>query len=192
MTDTQATAITLLLSHLLAVALGILIGHHLYSADVVPETYKPQTTQADGSVILERNPDATATAPAPQLPGKPERTVQVTVKPKPQPKPEPTKPGTDGYCPAPKECPALTVRLDLVKQADGRRVVASSPDGDIVGGIDVPLEPMVTPRSTPWAAGLTYDTDQRVGAFLDRDLGPFRLGIEADQDTIRARAGLRF
>lgn len=192
MTDTQATAITLLLSHLLAVALGILIGHHLYSADVVPETYKPQTTQADSSVILERNPDATATAPAPQLPGKLERTVQVTVKPKPQPKPEPTKPGPDGYCPAPKECPALTVRLDLVKQADGRRVVASSPDGDIVGGIDVPIEPWIKRNENVWAAGLTYSHDRRLGAFIDRDLGPFRAGIEADAESARVRIGIRF
>ena len=197
MTETQRAALALLISHACAVALGIFIGWKLYQPDVIVETHRPEVSQADGSVVLERDPDAKPAAPQPKLPdGKHERTTVVTVKPKPQPKPEPVKPGPDGFCPAAKECPALTVRLDLVRQDDGRRVIASSPDGEIVGGIDVPLEPMVTPKRTPWAAGITYgrdrDGNEAVGAFVDRDAGPFRVGIEADQESARVRFGLRF
>lgn len=197
MTETQRAATALLISHACAVALGIFIGWKLYQPDAVIETPKAETRQADGSVILARDPDAKPSAPKPKLPdGKHERTTVVTVKPKPQPKPEPVKPGPDGFCPAAKECPALTVRLDVVRQDDGRRVIASSPDGEIVGGIDVPLEPMVTPKQAPWAAGITYGSDRSgnkaVGGFVDRDLGPFRVGIEADKESARVRLGLRF
>ena len=197
MTEPQRAAISLLISHACAVALGIFIGWKLYQPDVVVETPKPEVRQADGSVILERDHDAKPATPQPKLPaGKHERTTVVTVKPKPQPKPEPVKPGPDGFCPVAKECPALTVRLDLVQQEDGRRVIASSPDGEIVGGIDVPLEPMIMPKPTPWAAGITYGRDrggkEAVGAFVDRDAGPFRVGIEADQESARVRVGMRF
>ena len=120
----------------------------------------------------------------------------VKVKPKPEPKPEPVKPGPDGFCPVPRECPALTVRLDLVDKDKGQRVIASSPDGEIVGGIDIPREPYITHKQPKWAIGATYASDKSgdnvIGGFVDRDFGPFRVGVEADQDSIRVRAGVRF
>lgn len=197
MTETQRAAIALLISHACAVALGIFIGWKLYGPEIITETHRPEVRQADGSVILARDPDTKPSAPKPKLPdGRHERTTVVSVKPKPQPKPGPVKPGPDGFCPAAKECPALTVRLDLVGEYDGRRVVASSPDGDIVGGIDIPVEKWVKRNENLWAAGITYGSDRTgakaIGAFIDRDLGPFRIGIEADQDSARIRAGLRF
>lgn len=197
MTDQAKAGIAVIVYTLLVFLGGLAAGWKLYQPERIVEAQKAETRQADGSVILARDPDAKPAAPKPKLPdGKHERTTVVTVKPKPQPKPEPVKPGPDGFCPAAKECPALTVRLDVVRQDDGRRVIASSPDGEIVGGIDIPVEPMVTPKQTPWAAGVTYgrdrDGNEAFGAFIDRDAGPFRVGIEADQDTIRARAGLRF
>lgn len=190
MTESQRAAIALLISHACAVALGIFIGWKLYQPDVVVETHKPEVRQADGSVILKRDPEAKPDAPAPKLPGKVERTMVVKVKPKPEKK-EPTKPDQSGLCPV-LECPALTVRLDLIQQEEGRRVVASSPDGDIVGGIDIPVEKWIKRNENKWAAGVTYDTDKKPGAFLDRDLGPFRAGIEADAESVRVRIGIRF
>jgi len=172
---------------------GLASGWWLYHDEQVTETHKPAITQKDGSVVLERAPDAETGIPAPKLPGKLERTMVVKVRPRPEKKPEPVKPDANGMCPAAKECPALTVRLDLVHDAEsGRRVVASSPDGDIVGGIDIPIEKWIKRNESKWASGLTYDSDRKVGAFLDRDLGPFRLGMEADQDSIRGRVGIRF
>jgi len=172
--------------------LGLALAWWLYHPEHIAETHKAEVQQADGSVILERDPDAVPPTPVPKLPGKPARTVVVKVAPKPQPKPEPVKPGPDGYCPAPKACPALTVRLDLVNQDDGQRVVASSPDGEIVGGIDIPLQKWVKRNENLWAAGVTYSADGKAGGFVDRDLGPFRVGIEADADSVRLRAGIRF
>lgn len=194
---TDNPAKTLLVVFLAGLLSGITAGWYLYRSTPIVETHKPAAIQSDGSVVLERNPEAKPEAPKPKLPaGKHERTVVVKVKPKPQPKPEPSLPGKDGFCPVAKECPALTVRLDLVGEYDGRRVVASSPDGDIVGGIDIPIEKWVKRNENLWAAGITYGSDRTgakaIGAFIDRDLGPFRIGIEADQDAARIRAGLRF
>jgi len=162
-------------------AAGLAAGWWLYHPTVKPETYKPAVKQKDGSVILERNPNGTVSAPMPALPRKPSRTIQVTVKPKP------VEPGSCTL-----ECPAVNVRLDLVKDDDGQRVIASSPDGDIIGGIDVPVEPWIKRNENLWAAGLTYSHDRRLGAFIDRDLGPFRAGIEADAESVRLRVGIRF
>ena len=164
-------------------AAGLATGWWLYHPTVKPETYKPAVKQKDGSVILERNPNGAVSAPMPALPRKPARTIQVTVKPKPVP----VEPDSCAL-----ECPAVNVRLDLVKDDDGQRVIASSPDGDIIGGMDVPHEPWIKRNENLWAAGLTYSHDRRLGAFLDRDLGPFRAGIEADAESVRVRVGIRF
>ena len=64
MTESQRAAIALLISHACAVALGIFIGWKLYQPDVVVETHKPEVRQADGSVILKRDPEAKPDAPA--------------------------------------------------------------------------------------------------------------------------------
>lgn len=188
---------------------GIATGWYFYGpkADQA-EQYAAPVRQKDGSMVLEKKPgasaeaDAAAAKPEIQKGGKIERTVVVTVKPraKPQPPAEPVQPNPDGTCPAAQaqECPPVTVRLDIVKVRDDvRRVVASSPDGDIVGGIDVPpAEP--TMRKVPaWAAGASITQDKRWGVFLDRDVGPFRVGAEAGKAEaggaeFRLKVGLRF
>lgn len=196
MTDSTKAGIAALIYTALVVFLTVMACWRWFGPEKVIETHKPEVRQTDGSVMLERDTDAKPEAPAPELPSKPKRTVVVKVKPKPEPKPEPVKPGTDGFCPAPRECHALTVRLDLVDKDKGQRVIASSPDGEIVGGIDIPSVPLEVHRKMPWAAGVTYASDRNgdnvIGGFVDRDFGPFRLGVEADQDAIRVRAGVRF
>ena len=192
MSDARKMVIAFTLYTAFVFAGGLAAGYRLYHSESISEGYAPQVKQKDGSVILKRDPEAKPDAPAPKLPGKVERTMVVKVKPKPVPKVEPVKPDANGFCPVAKECPALTVRLDLIQQDEGRRVVASSPDGDIVGGIDIPVEKWIKRNENKWAAGVTYDTDKKPGAFLDRDLGPFRVGVEADAEVVRARVGIRF
>ena len=190
MTDARKMVIAFTLYTAFVFAGGLAAGYRLYHSESVLEGYALPVVQKDGSVVLTRDPEAKPDAPAPKLPGKVERTVVVKVKPKPEKK-EPVKPDANGLCPV-LECPALTVRLDLIQQDEGRRVVASSPDGDIVGGIDIPVEKWIKRNSNVWAAGVTYDTDRKPGAFLDHDLGPFRVGVEADAEVVRARVGIRF
>jgi hypothetical protein len=72
------------------------------------------------------------------------------------------------------------VDLSLVRTPDnGRRVIASSPDGKILSGVDVPLEPVAVPRIPTWtlSAIAVADLDGvRPGALLTRRLGPIVVG----------------
>ena len=159
--------------------------------DTAPETSAPAQTQADGSVILERRPDP-APRPKQSLPrgAKLERTVSVTV--------QPDAPAPQAGAP----CPPVTVDLSLINDGDGgRRVLANSPDGWIVGGLDIPAAPTILPAPAKrWAAGVSWSpANGTYGGWIDRDatlLGiTVRTGLEIHQvggSGIDARVRLGF
>jgi hypothetical protein len=190
----RAALVTLLLVALLGA--GYWLG--VKTSAPTPENIAPAAAQrqADGSVIPERRPVAGKPPPAPHVLPKgstEERRVSITVQPRAGLK----LPATAEQSSAVAECPPVTVDLSLVRQGDGRRVVASSPDGDVIGALDVPLEAGIMPTSRPWAAGMSCDPGkcrQTAGAWVERDLGRVRLGVEAarQQDggvQARARVG---
>ncbi len=169
-----------------------------------PEVYKPATTQKDGSVILEKKPDAAA-KPRHVIPkgATVERVASVTVQPSAVYAPMNTakQPARTTFVrlaalspfgrytavtqPDVKSpCPPVTVDLTLIHDPDNtRRVIASSPDGAVVGGVDIPVEAAVMlPAPKLWAVGAVVNPFKNTfGAFLDRDLGPFRLGTQINQ-----------
>lgn len=210
---TGRTAV-LALAAALIFAAGVATGWKFYAPKPAPPiTYAPEVRQGDGSLILERKPQADP-KPAQQVPkgARVERVVQVTVQPHP---PGPSGEVMGETSPSSLEVPAapvaampspVRVDLTLLRMPDqSRRVVASSPDGTVVGGIDIPLEDGRVVRVPKWAAGMVYGTtawgDRATGAFLDRDLGPFRAGAEVTRNLysegrqaweVRAKIGLRF
>lgn len=133
--------------------------------------------QADGSLVLERKPDAKA-KPAHAIPkgGKAERVVRVDVQPDRA------------------DCPICTVDLTLVRMPDDtRRVIASSPTGTVLGGLDVPIVPLVIEKDHPWAAGVSRGTgDESWGLWLDRDIGPVRIGGEANKISESTTGGSKY
>jgi len=170
----------------------------------------PEVRQVDGSLVLERRPDAAA-KPAHVLPkgAKVERIVQVkiqptvkdslTVRPRqfvgnetPLRDPQSGLWATDGPQTPSGETqavhqvsfkgingqknfllpPPITLDLTLVRMPDGgRRVVASSLDGEIVGGVDVPVDvPALTVRVPKNAMGGMY-MPGGYGAWYHRALG---------------------
>lgn len=164
----------------------------------VIETPAAAETQSDGSIVLERKLDAPA-KPAAQIPrgGKVERVVSVTVKPKPGgtglAAPMAGQAAGDRLIPPP-DCPPVKVDMTLVRMPDQtRRVVASSPDGEIVGGMDVPVETAAPPpERMNWAAGLSWDPLHRTpGAWIERDIARLRLGAELNRTRLdlASRAG---
>ena len=167
----------LILALLMAIGAGVWLGRQtmprLVAEDVTPQ---PAQSLPSGAVVLERAPVPTA-KPRPIKPGtKVERAVSVTV--------QPTQP----------ECEPVQVDLQLVQDGEGRRVVASSPDGMIVGGLDVPVRQIAFEESRPWAAGISYGTDRSQGVWIERDLDRVRIGAEIirrqdGQAEIRARVG---
>ncbi|HEX7639318.1 MAG TPA: hypothetical protein VF457_13055 [Burkholderiaceae bacterium] len=164
------------------------IGYRVLSTPPVaqPEVTAPapQQRQADGSVLAERAPPA-AFRPLPPPPhllprgAHEERRERVVVAPAPA-------------------ASTVEVDLSLVRQGDQRRVVASSPDGQVLQALDIPIDPApLPPAPRPWAAGLSYRTDRAVGLWVDRDLGRMRLGAEIDRQSdgrvqAAVRVGIRF
>ena len=191
----------------LGFVVGLACGWGLYTpTQPAAETYAAPERLRDGTLVIERKPDANPPKAPHALPkgAKEERRVQVVVKPPKAPifKDHGIQ-ASDHFADVGKidscECPPVTVDLSLVRMPDKtRRVVASSPNGQILSGIDVPIESTKIPRVLAWAIGGTYSYDgaHRFGGFVDRDLGPFRLGVEAFQSqtgwTAQARAGIRF
>lgn len=78
------------------------------------------------------------------------------------------------------DCPPVTVDLSLVEMPDkSQRVIASSDNGVIIGGVDIPVrdaEQQIEPKK--WAAGAAISTKQNLGVWVDRDLGFVRIGAQ--------------
>ena len=160
----------------IAIGIALLVAAYLLGVKTsAPEpeviSAAPQVAQSDGSIVIERKPEAKPAKPPHKIPkgATEERRVNLKLKPDAF--------VTDDGCkcdPAP-----VSVNLSLVRDDLGRRVVASSTGGQIVGALDVPIEPaLMPPEPHPWAAGLSYGHDKSAGAWIERDLGRIRVGAE--------------
>jgi len=164
------------------VIVGMALGWVLWKpAPPKMETYAPEKRQGDGSLVLERKPQPDV-RPAHEIPkgAKLERVVQVKVKPRNDTPTAAT--GTPGYGPANvlPELPPVTVDLSLVRLPDQtRRVIVSSPNGEVIGGVDVPVEAAREVKTLRWAAGYEFAVStwgKTHSIIVQRDLGPLRLG----------------
>lgn len=142
----------------------------------VVESAAPAETQPDGSIIVERRPDAKAKAkPKQKIPkgATVERTGEFEV----------VGGGLkiDGVL---KPCPPVTIDTTLIRNADGsKRVIVSSPDGEITRAVDIPVETAAPPpEPKKWAAGVSYNpVKQTAGLWIERDIWRARLGLEINQ-----------
>jgi hypothetical protein len=140
--------------------------------DTIIETPQEAIQQTDGSVVLRREATTPKTKPKAVLPKGAvlNRQVEVAV--------QPTR--TVVQDDVGHKLPPVHVDLSLVDMPDrSRRVIASSPDGTVTGGVDIPVLPIEVPKK--WAAGLSYGTDKTPGIWVERDMGRFRLGAEVNQ-----------
>lgn len=178
MTDRFYWTIVLALSIIGAAIAVVLLWPH---PRPVIETAKPAVVQPDNSLILERTDTQPSVKPPHVVPkgSTVERVVQVKVKPKVV--------IADGIKDAPSLSPdakpannPITVDLSLVRlKDDTKRVIASSPDGEIVGGMDIPIETLAY-KPRVWAAGISIDPVHQVGGvWVERDISRIRLGVDA-------------
>jgi hypothetical protein len=99
-------------------------------------------------------------------------------------------------------CSCEPVRVDwsLIGLPDGSSRMAFASDATILEASDTPAASTRYSRQTKWAVGglveFTSDGDRRYGAWVDRDLGPFRVGVEASHGrggvAAELRAGITF
>lgn len=148
---------------------------------------KPAERQADKSLVAERRPVAKP-APAPHaLPAgsTEERRISATVRPKPA--------GRYALAGAPgQECDPVTLDMSLVQDGEGgRRAVVSSPDGEVLTALDIPIAAAAAPRpSHDWEVGLMYQPDRRgYGAVVARHLGGITIGAAALKPAARPAEG---
>ncbi len=214
---------THLLVAVAAILIGFVIAWGIYRPKPAPaETAAPEVRQKDGSLILERKPEdpkqAAAIAPRKiDIPAgaKIEREVQVTVAQN-IPGAAPGVPnlrgidsGTGSSTPGSLKsnlnanilsptCPPLHVDLALLRLKDQtQRVVASSPDGTIVGGVDIPLDSPKIPRPTRWSVSALAGYDSHVGrnvwgGEVGYQRGPFVVQGGAIGGTAFVGAGIKF
>lgn len=192
------TQVRWMLAGLLLVAVAVsayLFGVHTSTPS--PEVITPAAaqSQADGSVILARSPATTTETQAKQTIPKGatvERVITATVKPRARLKLPDCSSASEPVPRQSTQCPPVQLDLSMIREGDQRRVIASSPDGEIVAGLDVPVEAGLIPVSHPWSAGISYGSHRTPGLFLERDLGRLRVGAEAiREDTGSVQARLR-
>ena len=165
-------------------AAGIGLGWKIFRPKPVAtvEVALPAQRQTDGSLILERAPDANA-KPAQQIPAgaKVERIEKIVVRP--------TAPSTSAAATAPTNgsgqlaagpipaLPSTTVDLTLLRMKDDtQRVVASSPDGTIVGGVDIPVSSAPAEPKRTAIGGYDPINKAYLAGYLHK-LGPFQVGV---------------
>lgn len=206
----------------LGLALGLGLGWKLYRPKPAPvETAAPAVRQKDQSLVLERKPEAKP-EPKHELPrgAKLERQIQVTVLPS-IPTDARKIPGSGSLPEIPDnsipvqsasnngqsvgntdnsgQSRAITVDLSLVKMPDGtQRVIASSDQGTVIGGLDVPVQgPMPTAKPLRWSGSVLRGYDaykhQAVwGAAITYSRGPFVVTGGAIGQTAFVGIGVQF
>ena len=188
-TEGKIAAIALTAGVVVGLGAGMWLGWTINRPQKSLETPAPAVRQQDGSLVLERRPEASP-LPKHQLPAGSKLVRQVSVE---------VMPRISGSAPEAKESPRpVTVDLSLVEMPDKtQRVVASSPDGEIVGGVDIPVQPIVLPNDPKWTAALLAGYDIRdtrpvYGAMVSRTAGPFVFQAGAIGSTVFVGAGVRF
>lgn len=198
---------------LFCLIIGITIGWAIWHPrpQITIEKPAPAKVLPSGHTAIQRAPEALpsvqAVADAFSLDhrAKVVRELHFDVAPISVPAAAPTvaHEGTQKQHPVSMSCQPVHVDLSLVKLPDGsERVVASAKGGDILNAIDMPVVSLTQSAQPKWAAGALYDVaHRRYGGFLDRDLGPFRVGVEVMESrnyptdygyTAAVKVGLRF
>jgi hypothetical protein len=178
---------------------GVSLGWWLYRPGAPKwEPPAPAVRQSDGSLILQRKSDPTAKAPA-QIPhgSKLLRVVRVEVQPKPTLVGDGNSATVDGTNRL--ICPPAEVDLSLLRNPDKtERFVASSPDGRVISGIDIPVAPIPPiPKIPRWSFSALrgydlYQTRVTWGGAVSYSRGPIALTGGAIGNVLFVGAGVRF
>lgn len=188
---------------------GIYIGYKMFNnkPEVVVQHSAGEVAINDNTKLLAKEPDKNAKADMPLPKGATlERVVKFSVKQKAKAK-ESTESGNvegkvggkNSETPMDELCPPIDISLALILDKDKQqRVEAYSINGEIVGGIDIPVRDITIPKEAKkWAVGMSYNTLEVKGLWVERDVGRIRLGAEVTSipmvgEVYTARVGFTF
>lgn len=194
---------------------GIYIGYKMFNSkpEIVYQHSAGEVVINDSTKLLAKQPDKDAKADMPLPKGATlERVVKFSVKQKVKPVQEGDSSqstesrnvegkvgGKNSETSLDELCPPIDISLALILDKDKQqRVEAYSPNGDIVGGIDIPVRDITIPKETKkWAIGMSYNTLEVKGLWIERDVGRIRLGAEVASipvvgEVYTARLGFTF
>ena len=172
---------------IVGVIAGIVIGWGLWKPKPMkPETYAPAIRQEDGSLVAERKPmmpeqvKITHTLPKGATS---ERTGDVVFRPFGEVKAQTNGERHQGEAESLPAIPEFKIDWTLAKtKDDGRRMIFSSKDGEIISATDIPIDTPEKPRRLTWAAGGSWNpVDRTFGGWIQRDIGPFVVGAHVFQ-----------
>lgn len=197
--------------YVLVLVLAMSVSWYVWSPKPAPpEIYAPEIKQSDGSIIMEKTPNASV-KPTFKVPkgATVERVIKFAVQAKTPVSNTDGQSGTtekvtlsDSTKKAAVVCPPVNVELALVRNSDETKsVIARADNGEIIGAVDIPVEaakPIVKPKL--WAIGAVANpAKETYGAFVDRDFGWLRTGLQLNQIESRTlpsqywvKAGIRF
>jgi hypothetical protein len=191
----RVAIIACLVCLVLGTGTGVRIGWRIWKPHArTQETKEEGYIQKDSSIVLPKQPDVNA-KPKQIIPkgSVVERIVYVEVQPKkPAGQLGEDQDQTNGQSQEDKgsqadgsPCPPVRVDLTLVRMPDGKhRVVVSSQNGEILGGMDTPVEEAKPVKELKWAFGLRYalssDGSKSIGPTMDYDKGALRSGADVN------------
>jgi len=194
---------------------GIYIGYKMFDnkPEVVVQHSAGEVVVNPNTKILAKQPDKDAKADMPLPKGATlERMIKFSVRQKAKQTQEGDSSqstesrnvegkvgGVSGETSLDELCPPIDISLALILDKDQQqRVEAYSPNGDIVGGIDIPVRDITIPKEAKkWAVGMSYNTLEVKGLWVERDVGRIRLGAEVVSlpvvgEVYTARVGFTF
>ena len=190
---------------------GVGLGYWSFShAPPVQQVYHPEERLSGGAVLAEVKPDANAKTEIPLRKGETlTRKISATVKVKlptveisggltmeskveqlaqmvkasaPPEAVEQAKQEIVAAC-VDRECPPVTVNVDLVREEDGQQRAIVTSNGEILKTVDIPRENAAAPpKSKLWAAGAVFNpVRETAGVTVERDIGFMRVGVDLMQ-----------
>lgn len=174
---------------------GLLLGtwlHRPAEPTLAHVAHQPEQRQPDGSLLLERRTVLEA-RPAQQVPagGVVTGVARVTVRPKPVLSAGTKDAGQVQAC----ECGPLNLDLTMVRTDAGPGLLASSPNGEVTGGVYQPVIGEMVRLERRHALGLTWRRDGATGddvggVVYQYDWGRLRMGATLEyQDQHGAQPG---
>jgi len=164
----RALFIAALVGIIIGLAAGLAIGYWLWHQEPTPtvQSFKPAIVQDDGSVVVQRIPNATPSKAPHTIPKGARETRRIHIVAKP----EPVDPGIKGC-----ECKPAEIDLSLIKWPDGTDGSVISGEGiDSARSIDAPI----TDDPAPYRHFIAIDgAPKGYGVLIGKHWGRLSAGI---------------
>ena len=170
----------------IGVVVGLGLGYSFYLYDIVKETNTHQKNQKDGSIVIQKVIDTVLQEKLVKVKDtKIVKEIEIKVVPSVTDTIVDTLTvGDTVYITKTLNCDTVSVTMHILRNKDNTlSVQAKSRGGEIISSIDIPRENVEIQKKLKNSVGIDYtikpkEVEQSVGAFYNRDVGPFVVGTK--------------